>query len=83
MQELVFVDYVENLSKENQDMIKNAQVKYLIPWRAVWNENSLTTPCRLTFDASASPRGDCNLNSLLAKGTNTMNNLLHILIHWT
>ena len=64
-------------------MIVDAAVKYFIPWLVVYNENSVSTPCRLVFDASCCPRGGCSLNSLLAKGTNNMNRLINILISWS
>ena len=83
MQALGFVDYVANLDGENREMIMSSKVKYFIPWRAVWNEKSLSTPCRLVFDASQGTRGGCSLNSLLAKGANGMNKLVEILIRWT
>ena len=82
MQDLGFVDYLSNLSSDEQDMIMNAEVRYFIPWRAVYNENSVTTPCRLVFDASMGCKGGCSLNSLLAKGSNNMNNLNDIHIRW-
>ena len=81
-QDLGFVDYLENLPKEIQDMILKASVRYVIPWRIAWNPNSQTTPCRVVLDASACPRGGCSLNSILAKGSNNMNNLISILIRW-
>ena len=83
LQELGFVDFVNNLSKEERIMIESSCHKYLIPWRAVWNKNSLSTPCRLVFDASQSAHGGCSLNGILAKGTNNMNRLVEILIRWT
>ena len=83
LQDLGYVEYLANLPREDQDAIKNAKVKYFIPWRTVWNENSLSTPLRLVFDASASPRGACSLNDTLAKGANTMNKLIDIFIRWT
>ena len=64
-------------------MIQNSEIKYFIPWRAVWNENSLSTPCRLVFDASQTTNNGCNLNDLLAKGTNNMNKLVEILRGWS
>ena len=51
LQKLSFVDYIDNLKHEERDMIHNSRVNYFIPWRAVWNEKSLSTPCRLVFDA--------------------------------
>jgi hypothetical protein len=84
LHDLGFVDYVHNLSSEQQDMILNAPSRYFIPWRVVFNENSVSTPCRLVFDASQSSYHDgCSLNSLLAKGANNMNSLIAILIRWT
>ena len=73
----------KNLPQVDQEMILAAPAKYFIPRRIVWNENSLSTPCRMVLDASVSPRGGCSLNSLLANGTNNMNNLISILIRWT
>ena len=56
LQHLGFVDYVDNLSHEDRDMIHNSGVNYFITWRAVWYENSLSTPCRLLFNASQSTK---------------------------
>ena len=83
LQELGFVEYFDNLPQEDKNMILKAPSRYFIPWRAVWNENSLSTPCRVVFDASICPRGGCGLNSLLAKGANNMNSLIQILIRWS
>ena len=78
-----FVDYVSNLNETEKTMILSSDVKYFIPWRAVWNEKSLSTPCRMVFDASQGTKNGCSLNSLLAKGANSMNKLVEILIRWT
>ena len=83
LQNLGYVDYFENLSKEERDLITQNPVKYFIPWRPVWKLDSLSTPCRLAFDASMSTKDACSLNSLLAKGANTLNNLQAITIRWT
>lgn len=83
LQSLGYVVYLDELPKEDQDAILNAKGKYIIPWRLAYNENSLSTAVRLVFDASASPRGECSLNDVLAKGANTMNNLIEIFIRWT
>ena len=82
MQDMGYVDYLSNLTPEKQGMIMGDVVRYFIPWRAVFNENSVTTPCRLVFDASMGSKGGCSLNSLLAKGSNNMNNLAEIHIRW-
>ena len=81
LHDLGYVDWVDNLPSDIQDMIRS-KVKYIIPWRVVYNSNSVSTPCRLVFDASASARGKYCLNSLLAKGTNNLNNMVMIMIRW-
>ena len=83
LQDLGFVDFVDNLPQEDKELILNSRVKYFIPWRAVWNLKSLSTPCRLVLDASQCPRNGCSLNSLLAKGANNMNKLIEVFIRWT
>ena len=81
LQDLGYVDYVENLSETDQEIIlKN--VRYFIPWRVVWSK-SVSTPIRLVYDASQRCPNGCSLNDLLAKGANNMNNLVQILIRWT
>ena len=82
LQELGFVDYLHNLPTEQQAMIQNAATRNFIPWFTVWNENSVSTPCRIVFDASRCDSSGCSLNNLLAKGINNMNSLLAILIRW-
>ena len=51
LQRLSLVDYVENLTDKETSFI-NGKLQNCIPWRVVWNENSVSTPCRLVFDAS-------------------------------
>ena len=81
LQRLGYVDWFENLSDGDREMIMQ-NFRYFIPWRVVLNDNSLSTPCRVVFDASCAPKGGCSLNMLLAKGTNNMNKLIVILIRW-
>jgi hypothetical protein len=48
---LGFVEYLENLpSSEQEEILQN--VNYVIPWRIVFSENSVSTPCRIVYDAS-------------------------------
>ncbi len=82
LQNLGYVDYLDNLSADERDAIMASAVKYFIPWRLVFNLNSVTTDSRLVFDASCCPRDAASLNSILAKGTNNMNKLIAILIKW-
>ena len=83
LQELGFVDFVSNLSQEDKSLILDSNVKYFVPWRAVWNEGSVTHACRMVFDGSQATKGGCSLNSLLPKGMNRMNKLVEIMIRWS
>ena len=83
LQTLGFVDFFDNLNECDKEVILSSKVRYFLPWRAVWNEKSLSTPCRLTFDGTQGTREACGINSLLAKGANCMNRLVEILIRWT
>ena len=47
LQQLGYVDYVRNLEPEQQEMLRRSKIQNFIPWRAVWNGNSLSVPCRL------------------------------------
>ena len=82
LQKLGYVDFLENLGDKEKAEI-NGKLQNYIPWHFVWNENSLSTSCRLVFNGSHTPPGGCSLNSLLAKGVNSMNKLIDILIRWT
>ena len=78
---LGYVEWLDNLSEEDREMILNAIVKYFIPWRVVWS-SSISTPVRPVFDASQRGPNGCSLNDILAKGSNNMNNLVQILLRW-
>ena len=82
MQKLGFVDKLENLTTSQKEAIKNSRTQYFIPWRTVWNSNSLSSPCRLVFDTSQVTTSGYSRNSILAKGRNNMNKLVEILICW-
>ena len=73
LQELGFVDFLENLTVEQQEKIMNSPINYFIPWRSVWNMNSMSTRCRLVFDASQTTGSGVSLNCLLVKGRNNLN----------
>ncbi len=81
LHDLGFVDYVDNLPVDIQKEIAE-NVKYIIPWRINYNSNSVTTPVRVIFDGRACPKGSVNINNMLAKGTNNMNNLISIMIRF-
>ena len=55
-------------------------VKY-ISHHEVMKKDSISTPCRIVFNASAKYKGIC-LNDCWAKGPNVMNNMLGVLIRF-
>ena len=81
LQKLGFVDYVYNLSKEDQELLEKSELKYYLPWRVVWKD-SVSTPVRPVFDASMKCSSGYSLNDVLAKGKNNMNKLLELVIRW-
>ena len=81
LQRIGFVDFVDNLNETEKALI-TGKFQYYIPWHVVWKENSIRTACRIVFDASMTVPGGCSLNSLLAKGVNSMNKLVEIVIRW-
>ena len=83
LSDLGFVDYVENLTDVQRKRIFDSALNYFIPWRAVWNTNSLSTPCRPVFDATVPTETGLGLNNILAKGSNNMNFLVRVFIRWT
>ena len=44
LEHLGYVDYVQSLSQEQQRMLSETEMKYYIPWRAVWKQSSISTP---------------------------------------
>ena len=82
LHDLGFVEYIENLTNEEQAKNISSPLLHILPWRAVWNTNSISTPCRPVFDGSC-PTNTCfSLNDVLAKRKNTMNKLLEVVIRW-
>ncbi|XP_066912128.1 uncharacterized protein [Clytia hemisphaerica] len=83
LQKLGYVEFVRNLPQDVQSRLHSSPIHYFIPWRAVWKGNSLSTPCRIVFDASQSTSSGYSLNDILAKGRNNLNRLQEILIRWS
>ncbi|XP_066928171.1 uncharacterized protein [Clytia hemisphaerica] len=83
LQKLGFVDYVKNLPADVQVDLRNNPVQNFIPWRAVWKPTSISTPCRIVFDASMVTSSGYSLNDILAKGKNGLNKLQEIAIRWS
>ena len=83
LQDLGHVDYVKYLPEGIQEHLRKNEIQNYIPWRAVWKDSSITTPCRIVFDASQATSTGYSLNDLLAKGKNNMNRLQDIMIRWS
>jgi len=73
LQQLGYVDYIKNLPPDVQKYLAEHQTQNFIPWRAVWKGNSVSTPCRIVFDASQATSSGYSLNDILAKGKNNLN----------
>ena len=82
LSDMGFVAFVDDLNVDQQNKINNSKVKYHLPWRPVQNDNSVTTPTRMVFDASQPTSSGFSLNDTLAKGTNNMNPMLMIVARW-
>lgn len=82
LQKLGYVDFVDDLPEHIQLNLKSNPIKNFIPWRAVWKPSSISTPCRLVFDASMATPSGYSLNDILAKGKNGLNKLQQIIIRW-
>ena len=74
------VKFVTDLSKEEKDLL-NIGVSYYIPWN-ITHKDSLSTPIRTVFDASAATQSGNSLNSILAKGVPDLVKLLSLLLSW-
>jgi hypothetical protein len=73
----------EDLPKHHREVIeKSPGAGYYIPWRIVHNEGSLSTPCRMVFDASSKTPGGESLNGCLAKGQNRLCKLQHLMLRF-
>ena len=70
-----FMKKIDELTPEQQSIIKTAGFKHYMPWRTAEKPESLSTPYRLVVDASIT-----GLNEILAKGENKMTKMNHILI---
>ena len=75
LQSLGYVDYVKNLPSKVQESLSSNQIQNFIAWRAVWKPSSVSTPCRIVFDASQATATGYSLKGLLAKGRNNLNRL--------
>ena len=80
VQELGFVDYVDNLMEDQQKKLKENPIQNYIPWSVVWKASSLSTPCRVVLNASLPKESGKSLNDIFTKGKNNVNRLVEIII---
>jgi len=66
---------LDSLSEEQQQSIMSARFRHYYPWRAVYKEDSVTTPVRLVVDPTMT-----GLNEILAKGENMLSKIPELLI---
>ena len=69
---------MKNLLLAQQGILIANPIRNFILWRAVWNRNSVSTPCRLVFDTSQPTSSGASPNAILTKGKNKMNKLVEI-----
>ena len=67
LQSIGHVDFVRNRSPAQLKMLRPNSVQNFIPWRAVWNGSSVSTPNHLVFDTSQPTSPGTSFNELLAK----------------
>ena len=77
-----YVDWVENLKPEEISLLNKCKSRYYLPWRVAYNENSVSTPVRVVFDASSITKSGLSLNDVLAKGIKSLNSLVEIFIRF-
>ena len=74
---------VIDLSPDEKKLMNSAPGDgYVIPWRTVYKEDSLSTPCRMVFDASCRTSSGHSLNSTLPKGQNRLPRLVELLLRF-
>ena len=76
------VQYLSELSPEVRKRMDSSGLSHFIPWRSVWNSNSMTTQCRVVFDLSAVTETGLSLNDITPKGINQINNLVVVFTRW-
>ena len=82
LQDLGFVEWVENLPEDVQKDLKENLIQNYLSWRVAWKEDSVTSPVRTVFDASQPTPSGYSLNDLVAKGMNNLNVLLEVVLRW-
>ena len=77
-----YMSFVKDLSKEEQVMLSQSELRHYLCWDIVFNPKSLSTPARPVMDASSNTPGGTNLNDVCVKGTPQIVNLLSLILGW-
>ena len=78
-----YVVPVSVLNAETKALVEDEKdAGYFIPWRTVFKQDSLSTPCRIVFDASSRTPGGTSLNDILALGENKLASIHTILLRF-
>ena len=72
-----YMSPLEELPPEIQLAIQESLFRHFYPWRAVYKEDSATTPVRLVVDPTMT-----GLNEILAKGVNMLSKIPELLIRF-
>ena len=73
--------FLNELSVEDRKELERPMVSYWIPWNVAFKD-SISTPVRTVFDASASTSSGFSLNDCLAQGSPNLVKLLSMLLEW-
>ena len=76
------IKFWEDLSADQKQRIEKSPTNHYLCWDVGFKEDSLSTPARPVFDASARTPGGTSLNDLLAKGITTLARLVEVQLTW-
>ena len=71
----------DELEESDRKLIESSP-GYTIPWDVGFKTESISTPARPTFDASAKSQGGLSLNDNLAKGRVNLINMVNMVLNW-
>ena len=73
LRKLRYVRTMSELTGEERQLMAASKVNYFIPVSIAYKESSVSTPARITMDASSKTLSSHSLNSLLPTGSNSFN----------